>query len=199
METELYEKLVGAVQREARLAERRWNQIIEADDIEQEIWLFLLENKSSQRFLDTAEPAQVAAALKTRADTICSRERLDLDHFSGNYHYTPGEVRDLLEEVGAEYDVHEADDKVDLQLGLDALLQYHPEHFSILERAYWLGESFPRGSSDERRSFYAVDKLTEIMNRKRGQRERDRTEGLGTRPTLPNISEDDSSEFYKED
>lgn len=199
METELYEKLVDAVQREARLAERRWNKIIEADDIEQELWLFLLENKSSQRFLETAEPAQVAAALKTRADTICSKERLDLDHFSGNYHYTPGEVRDLLDDLGAEYDVHEADEKIDLQLGLDDLLQYHPEHFETLERVYHQGEEFSSTSAERMQKSRAVDKLTEIMNRKRGQRERDRTEGPGTKPNTPTISEDDSSEFYQED
>lgn len=199
METELYEKLVDAVQREAKLAEQRWNYIIEADDIEQEIWLWMIERPGVQRQLQNANPAEIAAVLKKSADQICSKERLDLDHFSGNYHYTPGEVRGLLEEIGAEYDVHEADDKIDLQLGLDDLLQYHPEYFDLIERAYYKGESFHRGSSDERRSFYAVDKLTEIMNRKRGQRERDRTEGLGTRPSIPTISEDDASEFYQED
>lgn len=198
METELYEKLVDAVQREAKAAERRWNNILQSDDIEQEIWLFLLENKSSQRFLETAEPAQVAAALKTRADTICSKERLDLDHFSGNFHYTPGEVRGLLEEIGAEYDVHEADEKIDLQLGLDDLLQYHPEHFMTVEKIYYHGQE-DEGANFRKQKQRALDKLTEIMNRKRGQRELDRTEGLGTRPTLPTVSEDDSSDFYKED
>lgn len=199
MDTELYEKLTEAVVREARLAERRWNKIIDHDDIEQEIWLFLMENKSSQRFLATAEPAQVASALKIRADTICAKERLDLDHFSGNFHYTPGEVRDLLEEVGAEYDVHEADEKIDLQLGLDDLLQFHPEYFDFIERAYFKGEHFHRESPGRKTKDRAVDKLTEIMNRKRGQRERDRTEGPGTKPTISTISEDDSSEFYQED
>lgn len=199
METELYEKLVDAVQREAKQAERRWNNIIEADDIEQEIWLFLIENKSSQRFLATAEPAQVAAALKTRADTICSKERLDLEHFSGNFHYTPSEVRGLLEEIGAEYDVPEADEKIDLQLGLDELLQYHPNFFEYIEKAYYLGEDFSSTSTLRDQKSRAVEKLTELMNRKRGQRERDRTEGLGTRPSIPTVSEDDASEFYKED
>lgn len=199
MDTELYEKLTEAVVREARLAERRWNKIIDHEDIEQEIWLFLLENKSSQRFLETAEPAQVASALKIRADTICAKERLDLDHFSGNFHYTPGEVRDLLEELGAEYDVHEADEKIDLQLGLDDLLQYHPEHFEMIERVYYLGETIENADPRRKAKDRAVDKLTELMNRKRGQRERDRTEGLGTKPSIPTISEDDSSEFYQED
>lgn len=199
METELYEKLVDAVQREARLAERRWNNIIEADDIEQEIWLWMIERPGVQRQLQNTNPAETAVVLKKAADQICSKERLDLDHFSGNYHYTPGEVRGLLEEIGAEYDVDSADEKVDLQLGLDDLLRYHPEYFDLIERAYYKGEHFSRGSSDERRSFYAVDKLTEIMNRKRGQRERDRTEGLGTRPNIPTVSEDDASEFYQED
>lgn len=199
MESELYEKLVDAVQREARLAERRWNNIIEADDIEQEIWLWMVERPGVQQQLQHANAAETAAVFKRSADQICSKERLDLDHFSGNYHYTPGEVRGLLEEIGAEYDVHEADDKIDLQLGLDDLLRYHPEYFEVIERVYYHGEDFNINGGMQRRKERSVDKLTEIMNRKRGQRERDRTEGLGTRPTLPTISEDDSSEFYKED
>lgn len=199
METELYEKLVDAVQREARLAERRWNNIIEADDIEQEIWLWMIERPGVQRQLQNANPAEIAAVLKRSADQICSKERLDLDHFSGNYHYTPGEVRGLLEEVGAEYDVHEADSKVDLQLGLDDLLQYHPNQFDVIERIYHHGEDFSSTGHLRKEKTRAVDKLTEIMNRKRGQRERDRTEGLGTRPSIPTVSEDDSSDFHKED
>lgn len=199
MEAELYEKLVDAVQREARLAERRWNQIIESDDIEQEIWLWMVERPGVQRQLQNANDAEIAAVLKKSADQICSKERLDLDHFSGNYHYTPGEVRDLLEEIGAEYDVHEADDKIDLQLGLDDLLRYHPEYFEVIERVYYHGEDFNINGGKQRKKERAVDKLTEIMNRKRGQRERDRTEGLGTRPSIPTVSEDDSSEFHKED
>ena len=199
METELYEKLVDAVQREAKQAERRWNNIIEADDIEQEIWLWMVERPGVQRQLQNANPAEIAAVLKRSADQICSKERLDLDHFSGNYHYTPGEVRGLLEEVGTEYDVHSADEKVDLQLGLDDLLQYHPEYFEMIEQVYYLGETFANADPRRKAKDRAVDKLTEIMNRKRGQRERDRTEGLGTRPSIPTISEDDSSEFHKED
>ena len=199
MEAELYEKLVDAVQREARLAERRWNRIIESDDIEQEIWLWMVERPGVQRQLQNANDAEIAAVLKRSADQICSKERLDLDHFSGNYHYTPGEVKGLLEEVGAEYDVHEADDKVDLQLGLDDLLRFHPEYFDLIERAYYKGEHFHREAAERRTKDRAVDKLTEIMNRKRGQRERDRTEGLGPRPSIPTVSEDDSSEFHQED
>lgn len=199
MDTKLYEDLETAVKREARLAESRWNNLISADDIEQEIWLFILENPSSQRFLATAEPAQVASALRTRADVICSRERIDYDHFTGNFHYTPMDVRELLRTLGEEYDVHTADERADLQLGLEELEQYHPEFYELYVQIYLKGVKFERGSSNERRSFNAVDKLTELMNRKRGQRERDRTEGLGTKPKISSISEDDSTDYYKED
>lgn len=199
MDTELYEKLSEAVVREARLAERRWNKIIDHDDIEQEIWLWLLERPSVQEQLRQANPAELAAVFKKSADQICSKERLDLDHFSGNFHYTPGEVRDLLEELGAAYDVHEADEKIDLQLGLDDLLQYHHEYFEVIEQVYHRGETVENADPRRKVKDRAVDKLTEIMNRKRGQRERDRTEGPGTKPLVPTISEDDSSEFYQED
>lgn len=195
MDTKQYEDLETAVKREARLAESRWNNLISADDIEQEIWLFILETPSSQRFLSTAEPAQVASALRTRADVICSRERIDYDHFTGNFHYTPKEVRELLDTLGEEYDVHTADEKVDLQLGLEELGQYHEKHYDVIHQVYLLGIE----PEDHNLKPRAVDKLTELMNRKRGQRERDRTEGLGTKPKISSISEDDSTDYYKED
>lgn len=200
MVTKLYEDLEAAVKREARLAESRWNNLISADDIEQEIWLFILENPSSQRFLSTAEPAQVASALRSRADVICSKERIDYDHFTGNFHYTPKEVRELLDTLGEEYDVHSADEKVDLQLGLEELDQYHPEHSNTIEVVYGTPNGYDsKDVSARKRKQEAVDKLTELMNRKRGQRERDRTEGLGTKPKISSISEDDSTDYYKED
>lgn len=199
MDTKLYEDLETAVKREARLAESRWNNLLSADDIEQEIWLWLLERPGVQNQLKNANPAELSAVFKKSADQICSKERLDYDHFTGNYHYTPEEVRGLLDTLGEEYDVHSADEKVDLQLGLEDLAQYQPDYFQLISQVYLEGMRFERGSSNERKSFYAVDKLTELMNRKRGQRERDRTEGLGTKPKISSISEDDSTDFYKED
>lgn len=199
MDAQLYEALETAVKREARLAESRWNNLISADDIEQEIWLFILETPSSQRFLSTAEPAQIASSLRTRADVICSKDRIDYDHFTGNFHYTPKEVRELLDTLGEEYDVHSADEKADLQLGIEELEQYHHEYWVSLHSKYILGIPNERRSAEAKLSERAVDKLTELMNRKRGQRERERTEGLGTKPKISSIPEDDSTTFYKED
>lgn len=199
MDTALYEQLEHAVHREARNAEARWNKLMEAADIEQEIWLWMLERPGVQAQLKNASGAELAAVLKKSADQICSKERLDYDHFSGNFHYTPSEVRTLLEAIGQEYDVHDADERVDLQLGLDELLQYHPNQFEVLQKIYWLGEDFSSTGSLRMAKSRAVDKLCELMNRKRNQRERDRTEGLGTKPKIPTVVEDDASNFHKED
>lgn len=195
MDTKQYEDLETAVKREARLAESRWNNLISADDIEQEIWLWFLERPGVQSQLENANPAELSAVFKKSANQICSKERLDYDHFTGNYHYTPKEVRELLDTLGEEYDVHSADEKVDLQLGLEELGQYHEKHYDVIQQVYRLGIE----PEDHNLKPRAVDKLTELMNRKRGQRERDRTEGLGTKPKISSISEDDSSDFYKED
>lgn len=182
MDTAFIEQHSAAVQREARSAESRWNKIITADDIEQEIWLFIMETRSTERFLQDAEPAQVAAALRTRADIICSKERLDLDHFTGNFHYTTTEVRDLLEKVYIEEPtITTADEHADITTALDDLEDEHPGHFIVLYKKY----SFGIEPSDTKKTTRAVDALTTIMNRKRSQRDLDRTEGLGTKPKIP--------------
>ena len=176
---ELYELINKQVAREARRAQARWNNLLPADDIEQEIWLFLMENPSAQRYLLEGNQAEIAKALMTRADIICSRERLSYDHFTGNFHYSTEEVRDLLEDLTQDRVDLDAS-MVDLDLAMADLEEENPNYYFVLHEAYAAGIE-PEDTKSKTR---AVDKLTTIMNRKRSQRELDRHEGPGTKPKI---------------
>ena len=176
---ELYELINEQVAREARRAQARWNNLLPADDIEQELWMFLMENSSAQRYLLEANQAEIAKALITRADIICSKERLSYDHFTGNFHYTTEEVRDLLEDYTQDR-VELDPSMVDLDLAMADLEEEDSQYFFILHEAYVAGVE----PSHRQYKTRAVDKLTTIMNRKRSQRELDRHEGPGTKPKI---------------
>lgn len=205
---ELYELIAKDVAREARLASARWNGMTDADDIEQELWLWIMERPGTQRFFKSAETGQIRSALTSRANDICSKSNLAYDHFSGQYTYTPAEVRELLttyfgtdvSEVSAavmelaESELSETmisnilggvispDEKMDVEQGLQVLEETHPQYYFVLMEAYRAGIEPEHRTTKTR----AVDKLTTIMNRKRSQRETDRHEGLGTKPKNTN-------------
>lgn len=205
---ELYEQIHEQVAREARLAAAKWNGLAEADDVEQDLWVWILESPSIQKYLRDGEPAQTSKALSTKANSICSQERLSADHFSGNWNYNPAEVRDLLDTYGGTDVQHvspevmaiaqenlsqtmienilggtiSADEMIDLGQALEELEYIQPNYYFVLHEAYSAGIEPEDRMSKSR----AVDKLTTLMNRKRSQREMDRTEGPGTKPKITN-------------
>ena len=203
---ELYEHINEQVAREARLAAGKWNGMVDAGDIEQELWLWIMERPATQKFLLGAEPAQIASSLASRAHDICSKERISYEHFSGQFVYTPAEVRDLLDTYWGS-DVHHispevmalaeaelsptmiqnilggtisSDEKVDIEQALAELEDIQPNYYFVLHEAYAAGIE----PSDRKQKQRAVDKLATLMNRKRSQREMDRHEGPGTKPKI---------------
>lgn len=203
----LYEKINGEVSRAARLAASKWNGMFDAEDVEQDLWLWIMESPAIQEYLRAGNPAQVSSALSQKANSICSQEQLAFEHFSGQYVYTPAKVRDLLEtyygtdvyNVSAEVmalaeaemsqtmienilgGTMSADEKIDLELALSDLVEEHEHYFEALHAQYALDLPVDKRAEQDRRE-RAIDKLTAIMNRKRSQRENDRTEGPGTKP-----------------
>ncbi|PJH64192.1 hypothetical protein, partial [Salmonella enterica] len=115
--------------------------------------------------------------------------------FSGQYTYTPAEVRELLttyygsdvSEVSsevmalAEAELTETtisnilggyitpDEKIDLELAIQDLEVEHQDYFEIIRGAFEFGEPYHSGRKAVHKT-RALDKLTTIMNRKRSQR-----------------------------
>lgn len=186
---ELHKIINESVAREARLASARWNKLLPADDIEQDLWIFILERPSVQEYLRTANAQQTKAALSRQADTICSKEQVDYEHFTGNFTYTPKDVRGILERITSEKRVLD-DERIDLEMGLEQLDKEFPNHRKVIQEAFVLGDpKYLKGSLSVAKT-RALDKLADCMNRKRSQRAYDRNEGPGTRPAHTNNREE---------
>lgn len=178
----LYEKVEGTVKKVAQETHIRWARIMPADDIEQELWLYILEHPSTQEWMLTAKSSTMKSILAKQGDYICSKERLDYDHFTGNYNYNSQEVGALLEGLVGGKSI-KPDMAVDLQLGMEDLQKEHPQFFETLHDIYWERLDYSDTPKRKRKS-RALSKLAELMNRKRSQREAERTEGPGTKPKI---------------
>lgn len=171
--------LKDAVRKAAQQAETRWNKLLDADDIEQELWMFIVERPATQNYLRGKSSKEQLKALRKTADSICSKEKLDYERFTGNFLYTPADVRRILSRLAGDERILD-DEAIDFGIGFEALEDEHFHYYEAVRDFYFLGRSV-ENKSDENLKRRCVDKLAELMNRKRSQREADRTEGLGTK------------------
>lgn len=182
---DLYDKVHPLVKKVARSTENRWNKMLDADDIEQDLWLFIMERPSVQEYLRTRSDGEIVNALNIQADNICSKERLDYEHFTGNFLYNPADVRDLLGRMTQEERVLD-DERIDFEIALEDLRKEYPHYYDSIYSQYYMGYEHEDNNA-RRQSQRAVDKLADLMNRKRSQRSAERTEGPGTRPKITDI------------
>lgn len=71
-------------------------RLVEAEDVEQEIWLALAAN---WRYLDGKEDAYVRSAAKRAGASYCERERYDYTFNTAQFVYTTRDLRGLLAEA----------------------------------------------------------------------------------------------------
>ena len=141
--------------------------------------MFIVERPATQNYLRGKSSKEQLKALRKTADSICSKEKLDYERFTGNFLYTPADVRRILSRLAGDERILD-DEAIDFGIGFEALEDEHFHYYEAVRDFYFLGRSV-ENKSDENLKRRCVDKLAELMNRKRSQREADRTEGLGTK------------------
>lgn len=85
------------IERAATHVALEWADVVEADDISQSIVVALLERPKILSQIVAFEPQQRRQYLFRIGQQIASDERVDYEHFSGQYRYSTDEVRSLLE------------------------------------------------------------------------------------------------------
>lgn len=167
------------VRKAAEATAAKWKGVLDADDIEQELWLFIMESGSVQKYLEEHSTGEGVSGLKRKAESICSDERIQYDYFSGNFQYNPADVRSIVGRLESQQFVS-WDEQIDYDVALKEFKAKHTEKYEAYV-LYFLEKEHASTSGERSRKQRALDKLVEIMNRKRSQRETDRVEGLGTR------------------
>lgn len=149
------------------------------EDVSQDMWVWFLENPVQyERYLELGDPFQY---LKKVAKQAVYKSNNAYEHFSGNYMYTPPEVRGLLSEYLLDVDLASLSEHVDLVEGMLLLRESNPSYFKLIVDK-WVHGLSPTHSANQTR---AVDKLTVLMNRV-NKAARYSYEGVGVRKVVSN-------------
>lgn len=164
--------LKPAVKRAASQAYFNWGNL-EVDEVQQELWKFILERPSAQEYLINGNTAQRHKALLVQANHICSQERIDYDRFSGNWRYSPREAKSLMLRVfGPSSEDHEVpiEEKMDLDVALERMAVFNEKYRKVLEDFFVHGTYDRKLEKDKRRLQRAIETLAQTMNTSRNVR-----------------------------
>lgn len=171
------EQLKDDVHSAALSVAREWPEVIEPGDVEQEIWLYILERPNIGKKLEEMATSERHRTLRRIGHQIASEYRASYEVFSGNIYYGTKDVRRILEKVSNGED-DGADDpwlayptdspgsaahteQMDLQSGLERLHDKNHLYAMYVEAHYFSAQSYHKHSNELTR---AVDALTRCMN-----------------------------------
>lgn len=154
------------VRKAAKTVAHQWPTVVEADDMEQDIYLHLLESPGSvEKLLNDFSDKDRLNALVAIGHKIAGKERLDYEIFSGNFRYSVDEVKKLLEkQTFKDASLGRTATSGDLVAGMNRLRESSPQYAEMIERRYVNGETMTV-DADRKRSERAVEALTTEMNR----------------------------------
>lgn len=173
--------LLPVIKEAAGVVARQWPDTVEADDVEQDIALRLLQSpRSVNKLIERMGQAERKTAVIKIGHQIAAQARADYEVFSGQYRYGVQEVRALLDNGALTIDRSEVSaSAVDLDEGLALMLERNPSYVGVLYRVFRDGED----TDHRQRIARAVELLTELMNRVHFNR---RPEGPGARRARAN-------------
>lgn len=165
------EVLYREVSRAARSVSDNWPGVIDSDDVEQEIWLHLLERSSYLEKVRVMSHDERVTVFLGIGHQVASRYRADLALFTGNVRYGADEVRRLLKAgalLSALEDLQNGSQSVtealDLREGFQALREKSDVYSDAIESEF-IHEDYDKSAATSRRRLgEAVRRLTELMN-----------------------------------
>jgi hypothetical protein len=151
---------------------------LEWEDLSQDMWVWMLENPTQyNNYVELEDPFK---QLKKIAKQEAYKQNSALEYYSGNYTYTPGEVRGLLNEYLIDVTIEAISEHVDLVEGLLMLRSDAPSYFNTIINKWINGTEGHTGMTTQ-----AVDKLSKLMNQV-NKAARYSYEGPGSRKAMTN-------------
>lgn len=180
---ELYLFLKEPMANAARKQSKLWHGILEPDEIASELWLMVADSPATEEKLEGADADLLDDLLNRMASRVCIKERDSYEHFSGQYRYSVGEVKDIADRVYTSV-LESGCESLDFENGLAQLENINPAYFEVFRLRYKDGVTLEE-KADRVRCTRAEAKLCELMNQSRRQREAGYTQGPGTKPVVP--------------
>lgn len=167
------------VKKAATSVVKKFKQLDPAD-VEQDLWVRLFENPEYlHKMLESEDPHN---ALVRIAKQVASKEMSTSEYFSGQYNYTPSEVRLILGRcLIQDPSLANITQYVDLHEGMRLLEGINKnQHKVIIDK--WIHGIEPKYSA---RTTEALDRLTQLMNQV-NRANRYNHDGPGSRKVLSN-------------
>lgn len=170
-----------------------WPGVIEADDIQQELWVRVLESEKTLNAITNAEPALRMDLLKRMGVQVASKYANDYEVFTGNIFYSSAHVRRVLEAgllTATRRDLAEMDETLteflDLHESFDVLKRINQEQAQAIW-ADFVEDNFDKSSPSARKKLSrAVNHLTDLMNQAYKRRMASYEDGPGSREVMSN-------------
>jgi len=151
---------------------------VDWEDISQDMWVWMLENpRQYEDYIQLEDPFR---QLKKIAKQQLYKANNAWEWYSGQYTYTPGEVRGLLGEYLLDVEIEAIAEHVDLVEGLLMLRSDAPSYFKAVIDKWVHGREGHTGMTTQ-----AVDKLAQLMNQV-NKANRYSYEGPGSRKVMSN-------------
>lgn len=178
------DNLEPLVKKAAKSVAYQWPSTIDADDVEQTIWLRLCESPGSVESILGMDELARYRALVGVGHQIASEERTDYDYFKGSYRYSVKEVKDLLSDGVLSGDVdgfHEA--TIDLEAAIGEIA---PQYAVAIANRY-VDQLSTQGNTQYRDALSnGLTALTDAMNLSNKRRYSERDDGPGSRQSITN-------------
>lgn len=178
--------LRSVIRRASRSVAHQWPGVVEAEDVEQSIYVRLLESEGSLDKISEMDELARYRAIVGIGHQIASEERTDYAHFKGNYRYSVAEAKDLLKQgILTENDdevTRFRAEKVDLLTSLDSLKDSYAEAI----RSRYADLRFPSTDSEKSALKRGLTALADGMNKIHRTRHSERDDGPGTREVISN-------------
>lgn len=184
MNNETYEALKKAVKNAARFTADEWPGIVEADDVEQDIWLRLLESPGSAAKLVDMNDRDRKVSLNKIGRQLAVEERSSYELFASQIHYSTDEVREILEAgalVGEGF--NSEDERIDFDYAIELLRENTPQYVEYLWDYHEGDVASENQVNAWKRASRAVRKLSDYMNTYTRDR-RDNHVGPGSRTAI---------------
>lgn len=162
------EEVLPDIKKAAYTVAKKWPQATTEEDLFHDLVVHFLERDGSLEKLADLDPGARLGWIIRIGHQVASAARDDYSVFSGQFNYSVDEVRKLLQS-----DVLKGSSTkfvvavTDLATAMKSLKKKNVVYYDAIIQKYKHGVDHPRGSSEARRVYRAVDSLTLKMNRLR--------------------------------
>ena len=161
------EDVMPQLEKAAGVVARKWPTVTSEDDLYQDLVEHFLDRPGSLEALAKLPVSdQVGIATRVGHDKV-SGQRDDFEVFSGNFHYSIGEVQALLRRGCIMENVDKFQgSSFDVQQAMIELRSKNANYWNILIRKYVQGEKFPSSTNESKHLVPRAEALlTTLMNR----------------------------------